>query len=237
MRSITHSSPVKDTKDWVELYNAGNSTVNLKNWIISDGSPETGYIIPDDYIFSPGMYMVVCREKSAFRLFWPMVSNITGDMAFGLSSSGDEINLYDADGNLVDFVSYTPNAPWPTDPVTTGSSIELTDPLSDNNSGINWKSGLIGGTPGSVNFQYIPPDTTGGSSVTDLRLTCFPNPFSDFTTMKVEVSDAGRYRIEIYDIQGKLLNTITDQSIDAGEYYIDWDGKTQIMHNYRQEFT
>ncbi len=30
------SSPEKDTKDWVELYNAGNSTVNLKNWIISD---------------------------------------------------------------------------------------------------------------------------------------------------------------------------------------------------------
>ena len=43
--------------------------------------------------------------------------------------------------------------------------------------------------------------------------------------MKVEVSVPGRYRIEIYDIQGKLQNTITDQSIDAGEYYIDWYGK------------
>ena len=79
--------------------------------------PETGYVIPDDYIFSPGMYIVVCREVAAFRLFWPMVSNITGDMAFGLSSSGDDINLYDADGNLVDFVSYTSNAPWPTDAI------------------------------------------------------------------------------------------------------------------------
>ena len=44
--------------------------------------------------------------------------------------------------------------------------------------------------------------------------------------MRVEVSAAGRYRIEIYDIQGKLVNTLTDQSIEAGEYYIDWYGKT-----------
>ena len=56
------------------------------------------------------------------------------------------------------------------------------------------------------------------------RLTCYPNPFSDYTTMRVEVSVAGRYRIEIYNIQGKLLKTLTDQNIDAGEYYIDWHG-------------
>ena len=101
-----NSSPSKDTKDWVELYNAGNSTVNLKNWIISDGGPETGYVFPVDFIFSPGMYIVVCRDAAAFRQFWPGITNITGDMGFGLSSSGDDINLYDADGNLVDFVSY-----------------------------------------------------------------------------------------------------------------------------------
>jgi hypothetical protein len=220
-----NSSPTIDTKDWVELYNAGNSTVNLKNWIISDGGPETGYIFPVDYSFTPGMHIVVCRDAAAFRLFWPRISNITGDMDFGLSSSGDDINLYDSDGNLVDFVSYTPNAPWPTDANGTGASIELTDPFSDNNSGKNWKSGPIGGTPGTINLHTVPPDTTGERPVTNCRLTCFPNPFHDYTTMMVEVSVAGRYRIEIYDIQGKLLNTLIDQSIEAGQYYIDWHGK------------
>ena len=39
------------------------------------------------------------------------------------------------------------------------------------------------------------------------------------------MSAAGRYRIEIYNIQGKLMNTIADQNIEAGEYYIDWYGK------------
>jgi hypothetical protein len=220
-----NSPPLKDTKDWVELYNAGNSTVNLKNWIISDGGPETGYIFPVDYILAPGMYIVVCRDIPAFRQFWPGIINITGDMGFGLSSSGDDINLYDADGNLVDFVSYSPDSPWPTDPNITGTSIELTDPLSDNNSGRNWKSGLIGGTPGIINFQNVTQDTTPGLPES-CRLTCYPNPFSDYTTMRVEVSVAGRYRIEIYNTQGKLMSTISDQNIDAGEYYIDWYGKS-----------
>jgi hypothetical protein len=220
-----NSPPLKDTKDWVELYNAGNATVNLKNWIISDGGPESGYVFPVDYNLTPGMYFVVCRDLAAFRQFWPGIANITGDMGFGLSSSGDDINLYDPDGNLVDFVSYTPNPPWPTEPNITGASIELTDPLSDNNAGKNWKSGKIGGSPGTINFQNVAQDTTGGLP-SSCRLTCYPNPFTDYTTMRVEVSVPGRYRIELYDIQGKLVNILTDQDIDAGEYYIDWYGKS-----------
>jgi hypothetical protein len=220
-----NSSPLKDTKDWVELYNAGNSTVDLKNWIISDGGPETGYVFPVSYIFTPGMYIVVCRDAAAFRSFWPMASGITGDMDFGLSSSGDDINLYDAEGNLVDFVSFSPFTPWPADVNITGASIELTNPLSDNNAGKNWKSGLIGGTPGTVNFQTVRPDSTGGIPVSDCSVSCYPNPFRDYTTIRVEVSVSGRYRIEIYDIQGKLINTLADQSIETGEYYLDWYGK------------
>ena len=146
-------------------------------------------------------------------------------MEFGLSSSGDDVNLYDADGNLVDFVNYTSNAPWPTDVNVTGSSIELTDPLSDNNTGNNWKSGLVGGSPGALNFQTVPTDTTGELS-SGVKLTCFPNPFSDYTTMRIEVSATGRYRIEIYNTQGKLMNTIADQSLEPGEYYLDWYGKS-----------
>jgi hypothetical protein len=219
-----NSSPAKDTKDWVELYNAGISTVNLKNWIISDDGPETGYVFPVDYTFSPGMYIVVCRDIAAFRLFYPGILNSTGDMGFGLSSSGDDINLYDPEGNLVDFVSFSPYASWPTDANGTGSSIELTDPVADNNSGVNWKSSPDGGTPGNKNYQSVQSDTTGKPVLNSCSLSCYPNPFSDYTTIRVNVSATGRYKIEIFNIQGQLLNTLSDQTIESGEYYIDWHG-------------
>jgi hypothetical protein len=219
------SPPAKDTKDWIELYNAGNSTVNLKNWVISDGGPDSGYVFQEDYILQPGMYIVVCHNLNAFRSFWPQVTNSTGDFEFGLSSSGDKVNLYDHEGNLVDFVDYEIDYPWPEDADATGNPIELTDAFSDNNKGNNWKTSPPWGTPGTINFQSSNRGNTG-SQIPGGSLSCYPSPFQDYTTIRVEVADAGRYRIEIYNIQGNLLNTISDQNIEAGEYYIDWHGNS-----------
>ena len=105
----------KDTKDWIELYNAGNSTVNLKNWVISDGGPGK-WICYSGRSYSYTRYVHSCMPRpGCIQKFLARVTNSTGDMEFGLSSSGDEINLYDPEGNLVDFVNYDIVSPWPTD--------------------------------------------------------------------------------------------------------------------------
>jgi hypothetical protein len=39
-----NSSPQRDTEDWIEIYNAGKSSVNLKDWKISDSGPENGFV-------------------------------------------------------------------------------------------------------------------------------------------------------------------------------------------------
>ena len=126
----------------------------------------------------------------------------------------------------MDIVSFTPNPPWPTDANGTGFSIELVNPLSDNNSGINWKSGLIGGTPGTKNFKTVISGTPGDLPLSGCNLTCFPNPFHDYTTVRIEVSVPGRYKIEIFNIQGQLMNVLANQTIEAGTYYLDWEGRT-----------
>jgi hypothetical protein len=218
-----NSAPEKDTKDWIELYNAGNSSVNLKDWSISDKVIESGFKFSTDIILSAGMYIVVCRELAAFRLFHQGIVNATGDMGFGLSSTGDEVNLFDPDGNLIDFVSFSPYSPWPTDANGTGASIELVDPLSDNNSGRNWKSSSDGGTPGTINYRTVQSDSE--DKISGCSLSSFPNPFRDFTTVRVEAAVPGKYKIEIYDMQGRLVEKLADQIIESGAYYIDWDGK------------
>jgi hypothetical protein len=219
------SPPEKDTRDWVELYNAGNSTINLNDWIISDDDMESGFRIPSDFELAPGMYYVICRDLAAFRQFWPSISGVTGDMDFGLSSSGDNVYLYDPDGNLVDFVSYRTSAPWPETASITFSSIELIDPFADNTDGSNWKSGVVGGTPGGLNFNTEQSDTINDSEG-GIHLSCYPNPFSDYTTFRFEVQKPGKYRIEVFNLQGRLLCTIFDQSIDKGMYYLDWYGNS-----------
>lgn len=220
-----NSSPEKDTKDWIELNNAGNTSVNLKNWVISDAGPDVGFTFPSDIILTPGMHFVVCRELAAFRLLLSGVKNAVGDMNFGLGSIGDDINLFDADGVLIDFVNYTPNLPWPVDANGTGASIELTDPLKDNNNGSNWQASADGGTPGDINLLALPLNINDAISSSGFNLDCYPNPFRDYTTLRLEAVVPGNYKLEVYDIQGRLLNVLADQNIDSGAYYIDWDGR------------
>lgn len=217
------SSAERDTEDWIEIYNAGKSTVNLKDWRVDDGGAEADFVFPDDLIFYPGMYVVVCRDMTAFRGYFTGVKNSTGDMAFGLSSSGEKINLFDPDGNLVDFADYRVVSPWPAN-VAEGGSIELTDPFSDNNDGKNWRAGPPAGTPGGLNSVTREQDVSE-RNITGCRLSCYPNPFTDYTTMRVEIDEAGKYRIDVYNVMGILVNTISDQFIEHGEYYIDWYGE------------
>jgi hypothetical protein len=220
-----NSSDDRDTEDWVELYNAGNSSVNLKDWIISDSGPESGFTILSDIILPPEALVVICRDMGAFSQVFPKIKNITGDMNFGLSSGGDKIYLFDPQKNLIDFVNFSPYSPWPTDANGTGASIELTDPFKDNNIGSNWKSKYDGGTPGERSFLTdvtVPDD----NSNMDHILSCFPNPFYDYTTIRIEVSIQGNYKLEVYDPQGRLLKTLADQKLEPGPYIIEWNGSS-----------
>ncbi len=218
-----NSAPGKDAEDWVEIYNSGKSTVNLKNWIISDGGPVSGFKIPSDLVLYPGMYAVICHDLAAFNTYWKQVRNSTGNMEFGLSSSGEKISLFSPDGILADFVDYKVESPWPFN-VPEGGSIELTDPLSDNNDGRNWRSSTTG-TPGQKNF-YAKEIT--GTVITENGLSCYPNPFRDFTTFWVEIAETGRYRLEIFNAMGKLVSILADRIFEPGEYYFDWHGENSI---------
>lgn len=218
-----NSSPDLDAGDWVELYNAGSSTANLKDWIISDGEPESGFRIPSDLILIPGAFAVICRNTDEFADIYPKVRNITGNINFGLSSSGDDINLYDNEGNLIDFVNYSPNAPWPIDANGTGATIELTDPYRDNNLGQNWRSRHEGGSPGEKNILTGIEDKMKAYQGA-MVLSCFPNPFRDFTTIYYEITRPGRYSLQVFDLQGRVLKTISDRICEPGSYTIDWAG-------------
>jgi len=218
------SSPEKDTKDWVELYNAGNTPVNLKNWILSDAGPEFGYVFPNDLIVSPGNYIIVCKDLLAFRAIHPTLTASVGDFVFGLSSGGDDVNLFNSDSVLVDWVNFAVYTPWPMDAVATGASIELVNPEYDNNLGGNWRLSPNGGSPTSFNAKSQALNTIEETLAQNEGMECFPNPFKDYTTLRIEVAEKGNYSIEIFDIQGRLIKILAKETIQSGAYYIDWDG-------------
>ena len=220
-----NSSPDRDTKDWIELMNNGSTTIDLEGWLISDSGIDTGHYFQPGIYLSPGEYLVVCRDLSAFRQFNPNIANAIGNIPFGLSSNGDIIRVYDDQGTLMDAVDYYPWAPWPENANGTGASIELIEPSLDNTLGENWRASGIGGTPGRPNTGL---EDIGLQPVLQIAgFECFPNPFRDFTTIQFSVSEEADYRLEVLDINGQVMNILAHKYLVPGSYSVDWFGNNQ----------
>jgi hypothetical protein len=150
--------------EWVELYNYGDASVDISGWKVTDNHGK--YTFPSGTVIPPGGYIVVCRRTN---LFWDYYGNssryseaeivlqnhdyVYGNATFVLSNSGDDVILEDANGNVIDWVHYSPS--WGAD--GNGKTLERIDPRGDSNSSSNWaESEIVGGTPTYKNTVYVP---------------------------------------------------------------------------------
>lgn len=80
-----------DTPDWIELYNGGNSSLNLSGFYLSDDSTMLmKWALPSTMVLPQGHIVVFASGKD--RTFPEMHAN------FGISSAGEEIYLSDENG-------------------------------------------------------------------------------------------------------------------------------------------
>ena len=50
-----------------------------------------------------------------------------------------------------------------------------------------------------------------------------PNPFSRATNIQFELPRSGMVRMEVYDMQGRLVRRLADGWYEAGKWSVDWD--------------
>lgn len=53
----------------------------------------------------------------------------------------------------------------------------------------------------------------------------YPNPFNPSTTVEFSVPKQGPVAVRVYDLQGRQVSTLTDESLPAGIYRVKWDGR------------
>src|SRR4030095_4939140 len=51
----------------------------------------------------------------------------------------------------------------------------------------------------------------------------YPNPFNPATNINFSIPKTGNVRLAVYDIQGKEIETIVNESLAAGTYKVDFD--------------
>lgn len=88
--------------------------------------------------------------------------------------------------------------------------------------------------------QILAPSmTTGvtGLNTAEIFAYNFPNPFSAVTTFKYRVKAKGKVAIQVYDINGKLVQTVVNENMQQGEYQTEWNTASLAAGTYIAKVT
>lgn len=58
----------------------------------------------------------------------------------------------------------------------------------------------------------------------------FPNPFSLSTSLDFSLAETGRVRVDVYDVQGKHVATVSQRNQTEGTHSVTWDGRDDRGH-------
>lgn len=92
--------------------------------------------------------------------------------------------------------------------------------------------------PGSPQ-EKIASNSTGSDPLSGdyALLANYPNPFNPVTHIRFRLPEDSRVRIQIYNITGEFIVTLTDQAYSAGDHEISFDAKdlSSGIYVYRME--
>jgi len=155
INEIHYDPDVKtEPAEFIELYNAGTSTVNLSGWYFSDG---VQYTFPDGVSIAPGGYVVVAQSPATLQ--GKFGATALGPWVGNLDNDGERIVLRNGSGAVEDEVDYQLGFPWPTVGDPPGYSIELVNPAFDNDLGGHWRASAAG-NPGQQTETLIPENSS-----------------------------------------------------------------------------
>ncbi|NNE29098.1 MAG: T9SS type A sorting domain-containing protein [Saprospiraceae bacterium] len=174
--SSTIADDAGEYDDWIELYNSGSTPVNLSGKFLTDDlSVPNKWPMPDEQI-----------QAGEFLLFWADGQTTQGSRHtnFKLSSSGEEIGIIDATGQVIDAVVYGP--------------LGTNDALGRIPNGVGPMQ-EVEPTPGASNMEI---NNVLDKDPFDLKL--YPNPSTGFITLETSQPMRSPGSILLFDAQGTL---------------------------------
>ncbi|MFY9150422.1 MAG: CotH kinase family protein [Prolixibacteraceae bacterium] len=224
-----NNSATQDPGDWIEIYNKGQFDLDISGWKLTDSDPDHQFIFAAGTILKANEYLVVCNDLIKMKSVFGELKNLLDPFVlnFGLSNKGDDIKLFSRQEQLIDEVNYGNDIPWPTYSLDELWSLELGNPASENNSGINWVLSVNSGTPGLRNSSYITSAKELTADITNKPELWqnYPNPFTDGTYIEFNLVNPEKYKISVLDVNGRVIRIFSDDSQLSTVHTLYWDGK------------
>lgn len=207
-----------DTIEFIELYNRGTASTNMKDWYLSGA---VQYTFPDVSISSNGYYLIARDAVSFNNTFGMTAAQWTSGL---LDDFGALIELYDNNGFLKDSVNYKSTAPWPTEAAGNGPSINLCDPNSDNALGENWSAAMkFVGVNGVGDSLYATPGgacTSGANIVITEIMYNSPESGTDSLEFVELFNNGATINMLNFSINDAFVYTFPDMQFNSGTYML-----------------
>lgn len=198
--------PESDDQEFIEITNAGTTTVNLTGVYLSELG--ISYQFPANATVGGGQKIYLASNPAVFQARYGIAAS--GQFLRNMPNSTQKLVLSDAFGNQIDKVEYFDSAPWP-NADGNGSYLQLINTSLDNSLATSW-------TASDVSLS------TNSFAVAQMQV--FPNPVN--TVLSISSKDLIK-GTEVYDMSGKKLHsenqntdtvTIDFSSYASGIYFI-----------------
>ena len=157
----------QDSLEFIELFNAGPGVADLNGWSVTEGVDIADF---GDVTMQEGEYLILAGNAAAFNNNFNFAGQVIEWEGGALTNGGEDIEITDNNGSVVDFVLYDDEPLWPLGTDGEGASIILCDVDADNNDPLNWQAStnstgvIIGGvevlaSPGAANSCGVPTPT------------------------------------------------------------------------------
>ncbi len=236
-------NPEDDCAEYIELYNASNHSVDLKNLRLAnkDEDDTSGYdhvtIFTDEsFLMMPGTFWVATPNpetvKSCYYAQNP--GNFIKTASFpSLPTSRGNIALINKWLEPVDYFEYSDNMQFYLLTTTKGVALERINYYLPTNDPDNWHSAAQScgyGTPTYVNSQYIENPLDNNSEVW-LSADMFSpdnDGYQDVLHINYKFSSAGyTCTVIIFDATGRPVKTIAQKESVSTEGAFSWDGTNE----------
>lgn len=201
--------PSRKGGDWVELYNASDAPINLDQWTLGDQTSDNRFSFPAGTTLPPEQYIIICRDPSAFLGAFPGTSIVPRALGFGLGKT-DAVRIWNPNGQLVDSVAYSNQAPWPQIADAQGASLALRDPQLKTNYPQNWISRSdYSPSPGRRNEIITTRLIQNRLSCIRFNAELFPNPMQSDFTLYFANSPTESIDLQFLDLLGREVHQQT----------------------------
>lgn len=229
--------PPRGFTEYVEMYNAGKTSINVFNWKLN-----TFKISRVSRLISPGQYLIVAADTSIFERFPHLTDTsynvvVLNRSSLGLNNDGDDVVLTDLTEHMIDSLHYLPTWHNPEIEDVSGRSLERINPWLPTADARNWSTctDASGGTPGKQNSIFAISMPSGAA------LSFSPNPFSpdgdgfeDHTIISYQVpTTVALIRVRIFDSKGRLVRTLANNEPSGSNGQLIWDGFSDSREKVR----